>query len=347
MAYRWIVIVSISEFKEDPESFWNIIAEVSYNDTIIKLVTQWEDLSERTYFIINSWITPFRVNFVDNPIPEDQMKDIIDSTLSVIKEEDEKIKKDKELEELKEQQKYEETWIKDWLKIINSNIDHIEQLMKAWEWIIAWNELRDLDNYLNEMKKIRLWTNFNKMANLVLDSQPLVKEVEKKVIEANDSYKFLVDKNSIVSNIDILNEYFSMNKISEKAKLQPSGLKPTESVENMMWTGSIFLSLLRRDMAHVIDSSSIEEVFTITLNLIEFIVLTVIETVTLMWLFTPLFWIENSSLYLLPALWWLWLLIYLFNSLKLEWIIVRIVWFIGLAIIYWYGLTLLLNTFAL
>jgi hypothetical protein len=48
---------------------------------------------------------------------------------------------------MEEQKKYEETWIKDWLKIINSNIDHIEQIIKAWEWIIMWNKLKELDSY--------------------------------------------------------------------------------------------------------------------------------------------------------------------------------------------------------
>jgi hypothetical protein len=50
---------------------------------------------------------------VENPIPDDKMKEMIDSTLSRIKEEEEKIKREKELEELNEQKKYEETGIKD------------------------------------------------------------------------------------------------------------------------------------------------------------------------------------------------------------------------------------------
>jgi hypothetical protein len=46
---------------------------------------------------------------VNNPIPEDQMKNLIDSTLAKIKEEDEKLKREKELAEMEEQKKYEET----------------------------------------------------------------------------------------------------------------------------------------------------------------------------------------------------------------------------------------------
>lgn len=347
LANRWVVIVSIVEYKEDPNSFWNIIIDVTYSDAEIRLIIKWEDLPETTYFITYLWITPTRINFVENPIPEEQMRGMINSTLARIKEENEKIKREKELEELNEQKKYEETGIKDWLKIINSNIDHIEQLIKAWEGIISWSELKDLDGYLNEMKKIRLWTNFNKMASLVLDVQPLIKNAEKQVIDANASHEFLVNNNSIASNIDVLNEYFSQNRLSYRAKFQPSGLKPTENIANMLWTNTIFLNLLRRDMSNILDITSMDEVFRITMNVIEYIILTAIVIVSLMWLFTAASWMGNFSLYLLPALWWLWLLLYLFNNLWVKWIIVKFVWFVVLAVIYWRWLILLLNTFAL
>ncbi len=347
LANRGIVIVSITEFKDDPESFWNIILELTYDNNQIKIFTKWEDLWERMHFFIYSWIVPSHVNFVNNPIPEDQMKNLIDSTLAKIKEEDEKLKREKELAEMEEQKKYEETWIKDWLKIINSNIDHIEQIIKAWEWIIMWNKLKELDSYLNEMKKIRLWTNFNKMANLVLDSQKKVKEAENLILDKYKDSNFLIDKNSIISNIDVLEDYFSSKMLSDKWILQPASLKPTETFANFLWPNAIFLGLLRRDIAYTIWISDMDEVFSITMNLIEYIVLSVILTVSLIWLFSPLFWIENSSPYLLPALWWLGILLYLFNNLKLKWLIAKCVLFIVLVFVYRRGLLLLLSTFAL
>jgi hypothetical protein len=50
---------------------------------------------------------------VDNPIPDLQMKELIRTTFLKIKEENEKIKQEKEEEILKEQKKYEESSIKD------------------------------------------------------------------------------------------------------------------------------------------------------------------------------------------------------------------------------------------
>ena len=347
LANRWVVIVSISEFKEEPQSFWNILINVVYNDTTIQILIKWDDLWERIYFVMSLWLRPVSVNFIYNPIDESQMKELIEATLSRIKEEDSNVKRQEEIEEMKEKKKYEESWIKDWLRIINANIDRIEQILKAWEWILWWSEIKQLDSYLNEMKKIRLWTNFNKMVTLILDAQALLKNAEKEVLAVNESNQFLINKNSSVTNIDVLREYFDTNRNMEKAKLQPAWLSTSEMVKNLFGSNFIYLKLLRKDTTHIFENSSFNELFDIVMKFVEYTVLLILMVVTIVWMFGNIFWIGNFSLYLLPAVWWLWLLIYLFNSLWLKWVFSRIIWFAALVFIYRQGLVLLLHTFAL
>jgi hypothetical protein len=59
------------------------------------------------------------------------MQEIIKSTFSKIAEENEEIKRKKEEKEMKEKKKYSESAIEDTLKIINTEIDHAEQIIKA------------------------------------------------------------------------------------------------------------------------------------------------------------------------------------------------------------------------
>ena len=356
LARRWVVVVSLTEFKDKPEKFWNITMSVMYNNTEVQFLMPWEDLSERLYFIAYLWLAPQIVNFVDNPIPEVQMADLIKSTFLRIKEENEKIKQKKQEEVVKEQKKYEESSIKDALKIINANIDRVQQVMKAWEWVLSAAEMKQLEDYSNDMKKIRLWTNFNKMASLVLDSHRLVSHAEEKIFKAHDDQKFFIDKNSCVTNIDVIHENFNFNRISEKALFQPSGLTGTESIDNMFKENAIFMRLLRRDIASTFQSTHFDEFFSTTLKLVEYIVLTATIIISLMRLLAPLMWITRFSLYLLPACWRLWLLLYLLNSLinnvKLNDnpttnTCMKVVLFFVFAGIYWLWLVLLLSTFAL
>ena len=347
LAHRWVVIVSLTEYKEDPKPFWNIVMSVLYDNTEIQLLMPWEDLSERLYFVAYLWLAPQIVNFVDNPIPDLQMKELIQSTFIKIKEENEKIKQEKQEEVLREQKKYEESSIKDWLKIINDNIDRVEQIMKAWQWVLSGQELKDLEDHLNDMKKIRLGTNFNKMAALVLDTHILVKKAEEQIFKTYDSQKFLIDSNSSVTNIDVLSESFDTARISEKAVFQPAWLTTTESMFHMLWANGIFFKLLKYDLSSTFKDTSFEDFFTVVMNLLEYIVITAIVVISLLWLFGPLVWYDKFSMYLLPAIGWLWLLLYLFNSLCPKWIIRKVLGFIVLAFIYRRGLLLLLGTFAL
>lgn len=347
LASRWVVIVSITEYKEDIKNFWNIVISLTYNDSDIQIIAQSEDLSEEIFFIISLWLRPSRVNFIDNPVADVQMMNIINSAILEAEEEDKKIKEQEEIETIKERKKYEERWIKDWLKILNANIDHIEQILKAGEWILSWNEVKELENYSSEMKKIRLWTNFNKMATLVLEAHHLLKHAEEEIFDANVDNKFLIDDNSSVTNIDVLKEFFYSNKIMERATLQPASLTTTELITNTIWTKFILLKLLWHDLTHSFSDYSFDELFDAILKLIEFIVIVTTVVVTLLWLIGPFVWLNTTSLYLLPALWWLGLLLYLLRTLKLKWAITSIAWFVVLVLIYWQWLKLLLNTFAL
>jgi hypothetical protein len=59
------------------------------------------------------------------------MQELIKSTLAKIIEEDAEIRRQQEEKEIKEKQKYSESAIDDSLKIINMEIDHIDQIIKS------------------------------------------------------------------------------------------------------------------------------------------------------------------------------------------------------------------------
>lgn len=348
LANRWVVVVSLTEFKGDTKDFWNIAVSITFENTEIWILTSWENLEDKAYFFISLWLSIHFINFTDNPISDWEMKNIIKSTFSKIFDENEQIKREKQEKEMKEKKKYSESAIDDTLKIINVEIGHIEQVMKSWSGIVSWMEMKKMEDLCNEMKKIRLWTNFNKMASLVLYAHELTKRAENEILSQDQSKTFLIGKNSITTNVDFISELSAFNRISEKAVVQTNGLTTDESVRNMLWINSVFLRLLLKDFSYTFEQSSINDFLGVVTNFIEYIILIVIIVFSFLRLMEPIIlWTIWFSLYLLPALWWMWLLMYLFNSLKLEWIAVNLVGFTILVIIYWYGLILLKGTFAL
>lgn len=344
---RWVVVVSITEFKGDPKTFGNISILVIFENTEIWIFSSWENLEERASFFINLWITPHFINFIDNPISEEEMQKMINSIISQIKKRKEKIEKEKIDAELKEQKKYSESAIEDTIALINIKIVQIEQILKAWNWLLSWQENKALEDSLNEMKKIRLWTNFNKMATLVMDTNVLLSDAMSRILKEYSSQWFPIDSKSSVTNIDLISNIFDINIIKEKGAFYPETLTALESVYNIFWTGTVFGKLLTKDLSYTIKRFSFSDFFSILMGFLEDICIIFIMVISLTWLISTVFWVGNFSLYLLPALWWLGLLIYLYNNLNLKWIIVKCVWFVILVGVYWTGLVLLLNTFSL
>lgn len=347
LSHWGVVAVSIEEFKGDAKSFWNIIIYTKYNDADVQILTSWEDLAERLYFFMYLWVDVTNANYVSNPITEEEVKALILSTMQKIQEENERIKKEEEETEAKEQKKYEETGIDKALDIINWNIDRVEQIIKVWDGILSWTEIKELENYLNEMKKIRLWTNLNKMASLMLDSHRLIKKAENMIFETYKSWEFLISSNSYATNIDVLRECYRYSKTYEKSFFMPSTLSTNEVVDNILWINSIYLRLLKHDFLSTFETTSFDEFLWMLMKFAEFFILTVTVVFSVAWVIATICWVSWLSLYFLPAFWWLGLLIYLFNSLNLKWVKRKICGLIVLVLLYWRWLILLLSTFAL
>ena len=145
----------------------------------------------------------------------------------------------------------------------------------------------------------------------------------------------------------MINDFFDSKRISEKGALQASSLTTGESLLNLLWPAAVFLKLLKRDIVYTFKNSSADEIFGVVMDFMEYFVLIGIIVLSILWLIAPFIWIQNFSLYFLPALWWLALLLYLFNNLKLEWVLWKALWFVIMVFFYRRGLVLLLNTFSL
>ena len=96
LANRWVVVVSLTEFKEDVKGFWNIVVSVNFENKEIWILSPWESLEDKAYFFLSLWLSINSINFVDKPVSASESQEIIKSNLAKIIEEDALIKKQQE-----------------------------------------------------------------------------------------------------------------------------------------------------------------------------------------------------------------------------------------------------------
>ncbi|MDR0859815.1 MAG: hypothetical protein LBO09_02275 [Candidatus Peribacteria bacterium] len=230
---RGVVSVSLEEYDKSPAEFGKIHLTVSFKEKDFSIVTFSDTVEKSIRYAFSLGLVPTNVVVTDGSVSEEEIQQQIES---IAKEYEVEHKHREDVQagiQQKELKKYENKDIEHALKVINSNIDRIDQMLLIGRTILGFDETRTLTDLSNELKKIRLGTNFNKMVQLLLDAQSHIAKAEDAVFLALDDKKFLIDRNSVVTNIDVITQYAELMRSEEKYVLK----KPLTLTENLYVTG--------------------------------------------------------------------------------------------------------------
>jgi hypothetical protein len=352
---KWkVVVISLEEYPQSIEQFGTIQVKITVNKTDFFLVLslkQFEGeasgmgnpLEKALRFLFSLGLSPSDADLLGAQLPKSLIDSLIKKISIEYKASRELWEKEQEQQVQREQKKYEDENIKQALKVINTNIDRIAQMLEVGKSILTLEESVALTDLSNELKKIRLGSNFNRMVELLMDTQDLITRAEDKVLTALDDKKFLIDRHSFVTNIDVISEYSTLIKAEEKSVLKQS-LGVQETVYFLGKYMTIFAKFFGKDVKHVFDS--LQEIIPNILMLLEYLVLAVVVLLSIFWVFLSLFSGNWHLPYYLPMFGRLGFLLYLYNQCSFKTVslqVIALVVLIGLDI---WGVILLKSTFA-
>jgi hypothetical protein len=254
-------------------------------------------LEKALRFLFSLGLAPKEANFLDTPVPKTLIESLIKKISLEYQESRELREKQQEQQLQKEKKRYEDTNVNQALKVINNNIDRITQLLKVGKGILTFAETKTLTDLSNELKKIRMGSNFNRMVQLLMETQEHITAAEDKVLRQLDNKKFLIDKHSSITNIDVISEYSELVKAQEKFILKQT----VDLEENLYLNGkniTIFAKFFGKDIKHTF--ASLEMLLPNTLSLLEYLILVIIVILSAFWIFSSLFASESSLPYYLP-----------------------------------------------
>jgi soluble cytochrome b562 len=228
-----IVIVSLDEYEKPIEEFGKIRMIIPFKESDFSVITFSDTLEKSIRYVFALGLHPKHVEIADNSMTDEEIAALVEKIAKEYEQQQKQWTQQQTLLQQKEIKKYENKDIKHALKVINSNIDRIDQLLFIGRGILSSEEMKTLTDISNELKKIRLGTNFNRMAELLLDAQSHITASEDLVLKALDDKKFLIDRNSIITNIDVISQYASLIRAQEKFVLK----KPLSTKESLYLTG--------------------------------------------------------------------------------------------------------------
>lgn len=326
-----IVVVSLQEFIDEESSFWNIAIDVSHKGKTLTLVVNGNDVEEvaRLYLKMNFAI--ITLNFIRwTQLSENIVKNILYKVKIEVESELQLQKEKEEAQKRREQEKYEDKEVIEAIEIMEKNIKRIEQLLVLGKHILPSTDIKQLEWYLIELKKLKRWTNFHKIVNLLDLADKTLFRAESEVLQKLDNQKFLIDPNSVITNIDVIKAYDFLVESEEKCTLKRQ-LTFREQIYVVFKNRTIYLRFFFIDL--VSSYKNFDLFVRQCLILLEFFGFSLIIFFSL-YAFLPFFHNSKENIRFLPFLWLIMVVLLCYEWLRtiIKSYILRLIFFVLLCI---------------
>ena len=239
---KWLVVLSTTPFSENINSFGSILVKLSFED--FKNLTAYlpaNSLKDAIQIleILNFQQNITYLNNVLKPLPEEKIKTLINQIKKQqIKIETTKSKQKEKTEknELLKLREFIDETIKDWNKII-----------KQYKNFVSPKKIRELENLLWELLKLKKSTNIEKLTKLLETTLQLMENIELEGINRQkeiEKKKLLEDT---LSDFDILVEIEKYEKAQKLKKIK--NIKPSlhEQFYQIFWKVGLYIVLLLKE----------------------------------------------------------------------------------------------------
>lgn len=286
-----IVSLSSSIFSEEIWTFANMIFTINRDDKEIKIWLQWNDIVSYCEKFMVVWINIKNVETIPNTIDEKTSSKIIaDTKAKLAKKKQEEIEK-KMKEKDKESHSIDGKQKDNAVAMLNQTIEDIDILRAKVNTIASGNELKKLSEHQEELKKLIRWSNIDKMKQEMEEVFILMQKLENDYIIAIRPYQENINQNSVITNIDVVNEYntFVRANNAKKANTQQNRKWVYYSTVGELW---IYLKFLWKDMTSKV--SNVPNIIAGLWNIIEYTILSLAIIYGIYIIFNKLLAIETS-----------------------------------------------------
>lgn len=248
-----VVIVSLLENEDESVPFGNMIFKMAFQQKTVELLLKEEDLDWTAELFLEMGFPLNYINFVNNPIPENLSEKKLFALIQKVKEKQWEELEEQEKQQLKETQKFEDKNVTKAVKIIDKNIERIEELLEIWTEILPVMDIRKLNEFLIDLKKLKLGNNFHKMAIILDQAENLIFQSENYVLKDLENKDTVIDPNSKITHIDVIKEYNNLLESEEKNVLWRQ-LDLKEQSYNILKQGLIYVKFFFIDLFNSVES---------------------------------------------------------------------------------------------
>lgn len=310
----WIVILSISQYNEELEKFWIIEFKFQLLNKQIRAVTEMDKVKESYLFLINDLsLKVTYINSLKNPLSQDKIDIVMAKLIKEYWPFDWPI--GERSWSWKAHLKIDDKKITEFRNLINSTLNEAIELMKLVEWVVSPQIIRQLKWFVDELTKLKMWQNIEKLVTVFENVVRFMENVELAYVDAMKSQEKLTLKDSMILDLDIVAEYEKYRKALKITELSKVWKASKSSDDYYYWIFKkfgIYMKMLARESYYKL--SEIDFVFYHTFEYLEYFMIFMLVEVVLFLMISGNSWYYS----VLWNIWLFWLLIFFFKFLKFK-----------------------------
>lgn len=329
--YKFILL-SLNIFNWTKELFGNVEIKTIWNDIEVNLIFDTQERRENVKFLTESGIECVDVKMIkwwEIENAQSELKEISQK----IKDELIIIEKNKD-EELEKQSKiYNDEQLQKIQEMTNSTLTEIDDLIAKTQTEVSTFKVKKLKEQQEELRKLRMWTNVNKIMEVLESVFWLMQDIDLEFLESQKKTETKLIWQSEVMNTDVETE---VSKYEKSKKVQESWVNKNydDSYYIFMWKAWIYQRFLQKDFLWRL--KDINKVFGGLLSYIEYFALIVIiqfaAIIDLSMSLLPNPQLEEYLLKILIISWIWWFIAYILkffrNKSVVTMILMSIIWFV-------------------
>ncbi len=344
-----LVLLSIEKYVWDVSTFWHVYAIIPFEDQQIRVVwTNSFNLKTLFSLFLSLWFDVIDGNYFDDLQQSEQIQKVLFICKKEVLDSKHEEKYILEKQQEKERKIYYQSQDLDKAKeVIERTLNKVDFLLLDREAFISSKDRRSLKEKTDEIKKLRMWTNYEKMKDILWDIFLLIDHIDEEYYKALQSQSTVLFSWTSVTFSDVEKEILLVELMKKWSLL--GGYIPSRRKDYIsFWQTFSYLLFIKKDFLTFLGN-----IFSYFYRIFDFIqigslIIIVFLSISIIYflLFSPITSL-NFIYYQFFSLWFLWLLNYLFSLLKIKNPLLFIVFFGIMLVSYYILLSLLKHSFVL
>lgn len=269
-----ILILSLKERTQDKHNFGDVYFTISFKGKSVDIITKYTDPQEACEFFQFIGFDIQRVNRRSIPISETQSQDIIFKAKQQASNKIESIEAKQKAEDEAERKVYADEKLESAKKIILQVFEKVDHSLKRADATIEFQEMKEIKALTEELKKLRMGTNFEKIRSTIQELFKVIDTVDDAYFASIQNSNVTIAPDSLVTMTDVDRELERMEKVKILKELHIK-----ISIKNKDYAsfgaGAIYRKFLQKDL--LLKLSNMSGLLRSVYDIAELILLVVIS----------------------------------------------------------------------